>query len=47
MLNIFLGLILLVALSAERIRTVRRRKPAETPPDTPSEQDAIPSGASA
>lgn len=51
MLNIFLGLILLVALSAERIRTVRRRRPseapAETPPDTPSEKEAIPSGASA
>ncbi|MBP2411794.1 ribose transport system permease protein [Arthrobacter stackebrandtii] len=35
MLNIFLGLILLVALSAERIRTVRRRKPTPTPPDGP------------
>ncbi len=36
MLNIFLGLILLVALSAERIRTVRRRKPTPTPPDGPT-----------
>ncbi|WP_104089147.1 ABC transporter permease [Arthrobacter sp. GMC3] len=51
MLNVFLGLILLVALSAERIRTVRRRKPAElpseTPPDQPADRQALSSGATA
>lgn len=47
MLNIFLGLILLVALSAERIRTVRRRKPAPAPADEPQDTEALRSGAHA